>query len=160
MFKKMLPWLIIVFIAITLIAIGAFVLWDFIMKEPSSQDPSAKAQEIADQVETKRLSAKERAELTYDVLDVTTNLSNINYIVKISFSFVVENKATREEIEMINPLLLDIIGNILSDTTPEEIGGSAGKDVLKSKLINSINPILNEGNLREINISNFIITQR
>lgn len=160
MFKKMLPWLIMIFVAITLIAIGAFILWDYIMKEPSPQDPNEKAQDIANQVETKSLSAQERTELTHAITDVTTNLSDINYIVKISFSFVVENEATKKEIELIDPLLLDNIGNILADTAPEDIGGSNGRDVLKSKLINLINPILNEGNIREININDFIITQR
>lgn len=160
MFKKMVPMLIIIFIAITLIAIGAFVLWNYIMKDSASQDPSAQAKEIANSVEIKTLTALERTELTYSINEVTTNLSDINYVVRISFAFVVDNKLTREEIELVRPLILDIIGNTLSDTEPEEIRGSVGRDELKSKLMNRINPQLKEGNLREINISDFIITQR
>src|SRR5690554_194961 len=113
MFKKMLPWLIVIFVVITLIVIGAFILWEYIMDDPVSQDPNDKALAIASQVETEPLSAKERASLTYDIFDVTTNLSDIDYVVKISFSFVVENEDTKEEITLIQPLLLNTIVNTL-----------------------------------------------
>lgn len=161
MFKRMLPWLIMIFVVITLCVLGAFVLWEFIMKDNTTPlDQNGQAQEIAEQVETKPLSAKEREELTYNVMDVTTNLADLNYLVRISFSFVLDNKLAREEIEMIKPLVLDIIGNTLADTTPDDIKGSHGRDHFKAILINRINPLLDEGKLLEINLSDFIISQR
>lgn len=160
MFKKMLPWLVMILIAITLITIAAFVLWDLIIKEPKSDDPSENAQRIADEVEPKDLSAKERVALTYDMETITTNLSDINYVVRLSFSFLLDNEKAKEEMELIVPQVNDIIGNILSDTAPKQIEGSAGKDLLKATIINKINPILNDGKLMEVIIRDFIITQR
>lgn len=160
MFKKILPWLIMVFIAITLIVIGAFILWEFIMKDAQDTHPNHQVQDIVGDVEAVKLSAAERAELTYNLPEVTTNLADINYMVLIRFAFVVENEKTLKEIELLEPLVLDTVFNTLSDTQPEEINGSQGKDLLKAKLINQINPILREGNIREINLSNFIITRR
>jgi flagellar FliL protein len=160
MFKKMLPWLIMVLIAITLIAIAAFILWDFIMEDSNANDPNAKAQEIAGEVEAQPLSANERAELSFSIDGVTTNLADINYIVKLSFSFLMENAEARHEIELMKPVVLDIIGNTLSDTIPEDIQGSAGKDQLKAKLMNQINGVLKEGKILEISISDFIISRR
>lgn len=160
MFRKLLPWLTMIFVVITLFVLGAFILWEFIMKEDQPLDADEQLKAITDEVEIKSLSAQERTELTYDILDVTTNLSDLNYLVRISFSFVLDNKLAREEIELLEPLILDIIGNTLADTDPEDIRGSSGRDHLKAMLINRINPRLEEGKLLEINLSDFIISQR
>lgn len=160
MFKRMLPWLTMIVLVIIIFVLGGFILWEYIMKDDTPLDPNGQAQAIVEEVEGKHLSAKDREQLTYNINDVTTNLSELNYLVKISFSFVVDNELAREEIEMIEPLVLDIIGNTLADTHPEEIIGSHGRDALKSILINRINPRLEEGNVLEINLSDFIISQR
>lgn len=160
MFKRMLPWLTMVLVVITLFVLGGFILWEFIMKDDPPTEPSDQAQTIANSVETRSLSAREREELTYNLMDVTTNLSDINYAVKISFSFVLDSKQAREEFELVTPLVLDIIGNTLADTNPEDIQGSTGRDRLKALLINRINPRLEEGNLLEINLHDFIISHR
>lgn len=160
MFKKMLPWLIMILIAITLITVAAFILWDFIMKESDPTDANAKAQELAESVDPKPLTAKERMDLSFHIEDVTNNLSDIDYVVKVSFSFLLDNQLVKAEMEQAKPWILDIIGNILSDTNPNEITGSRGRDVLKAKLINQINPILHEGKLLEVSISDLIISSR
>lgn len=160
MFKRMLPWLTMIVLVITIFVLGGFILWEYIMKEDTPLDPNGQAQAIVEEVEGKHLSAKDRELLTYNVMDVTTNLSELNFLVMISFSFVVDNELAREEIEMLEPLVLDIIGSTLADTHPNEIVGSHGRDALKATLINRINPRLEEGNVLEINFSDFIISQR
>lgn len=161
MFKKMLPWLIMILIAITLITIAAFVLWNFFMKEPAIQDPNENAHNIANEVETQSMTAVERSELTYTIQDITTNLSDINYIVRITFALLVENEEVKDELELVDPEIQDIIGNILADTSPGDISGSTGRDELKAKLLNELNNAkLQNGNVLEINISDLIISQR
>lgn len=160
MFKRMLPWLTMILVVITLFVLGGFILWEYIMKDDPPIDANSQAQSIASQVEAKSLSAQKRDELTYNLMDVATNLSELNYVVKISFSFVMDSEEAREEIELITPLVLDIIGNTLADTQPDDIKGSVGRDRLKAILINRINPRLQEGKLLEINLNDFIISHR
>ena len=154
MFKKMLPWVIVLLIAITLIALAAFILWDYIM-EDSPQNAADKAQEV----ELVKLSAEEIMSLTVTLDDITTNLADMNYVVRLSFALQAENEKTKEELDKIKHLVEAKIIRTLADTTPDEIMGSKGFDSLSSKLINLINPLLSNGKIQQIEITDFIISK-
>lgn len=152
--KKMVPWMIMILIAITLIALAAFVLWEYIMQD-TSQDPNT----YANNVETKTLSAEERSELTVHIDEITTNLADYKFVVRISFSFLLTNEEVKKEFEMIQDVVKARIIEVLADTNPEEIQGSAVRDELLSKIINLINPSLQKGKVHEVDITDIIITE-
>lgn len=155
MFKKMLPWMIMILIAITLIALAAFVLWEFIMKDAKA-DPNAHANNI----EVKQLSAKQIQEQTLLIEEITTNLAERRFVVRISFAFLLSSSDTKEELESLRHLVEASIIRTLADTSPDDIVGSAGMDRLSASLINQINPMLSTGKVVQIDITNFIVNEQ
>lgn len=150
--KKMLPWLVMILISITLITLAAFVLWEYIMND-SKTDPNTHINS-ADSIQ---LTAKQVNAQTVKIEDVTTNLGGLNYVVRASFAILLTNKDAKEEMESIIHLVEANIIRTLADTTASEIQGSAGMDALISKLINQINPILQKGKIKQIDITDFIV---
>lgn len=152
--KKMIPWMIMILIAITLIALAAFVLWEYIMQD-NKQDPNT----YANNAESRTLTALERNENTVKIEGITTNLADIKYVVRVSFAFLLTNHETKEEFELLKDVAKSRIIQLLADTKPTDVQGSIGKDELISKMINQINPTLTEGKIQEIDITDFIITE-
>jgi len=157
--KKMLPWLITILLAITLIAVVAVILFKSLLGGDEPKDSAAKAASNADSVKVEKLKADERVEVTSVLTDIMTNLSEPEYIVKMGLAFQLDKKATKEDFEKIKEIQIrPIIIRTLSDMTKEQINGSKGKDELCSKLLNLINPVLPKGTLVKVEITNFIVT--
>ncbi|REE94424.1 flagellar FliL protein [Paenibacillus taihuensis] len=158
--KKLLPWLISILLAITLIAIVAVILLNSIMGDDKSKDPAGQAAHNAATVETKKLSADDRVELTSVIADIKTNLSDPDYIAVLGLAFQLDKKSTKEDFEKIKDIQIKpIIIRTLSDMKEQEITGSAGKDLLCAKLLNLINPELPDGKLIKVEVTNFIVTK-
>jgi len=152
--KKMLPWLITILLAITLIVLAAFLLMG---KFFPSDDNAVNA--AVEKVEAKHLSADEIVELTTEVTDIKTNLADPDYIVLINFAFQLDSVKSKEEFDKIKDIKIKpIIIKTLADTKPEQLNGAEGKDQLSSKLVNLINKTLTEGKLTQIEVTNFILT--
>ncbi|MBW7453708.1 flagellar basal body-associated FliL family protein [Paenibacillus sepulcri] len=158
--KKMLPWLITILLAITLIAVVAVILYKSLMGGDEPKDSAAKAASNADSVKVEKLNADERVEVTSELTDIKTNLSEPDYIAVMGLAFQMDKKSTKEDFDKIKEIQIrPIIIRTLSDMTPEQINGSKGKDELSSKLLNLINPVLPKGKLIKVEITNFIVTK-
>ncbi|WP_028611030.1 flagellar basal body-associated FliL family protein [Paenibacillus harenae] len=152
--KKMIPWLITILLAITLIAIVSIILFKSFFSDP--KEISAETETI----EVKVLSADERVEVTSELKDFRRNLKDQEYVVVLSFAFRLDSKKTKEEFDKLLEIeVRPIINRTLADMTAEELNGSQGEDALESKLLNLINPIIPEGKLVKVEITNFIITE-
>lgn len=157
--KKMLPWLVSLLLAITLIVIAGLYSWDTFFGKKSADGPEA-AQESVKQVEAKVLSAAERSKVTSDLNDIKTNLSDTNYIVIFGFTFQLDSsKAKTEFDEVKDSVIKPIVNRALWNTTPAEMQGTKGKDDLVAELINEINPVLTEGKVVKIGITNFLMQE-
>lgn len=157
--KRMLPWLITILLAITLIVVAAFFIYDRLFNE-SDGDPARDAARIAEQVEPEKLTADERVAMTAEIQDIRTNLLDTDYIVVMSFAFRLDSKKAKEEFEKIKDISIKpIIIRTLSDMTEEQLRGSKGKDELNAILFNLINPELTHGKLTNVEVTNFIITR-
>lgn len=152
MIRRMLPWLVMILIAITLITLAAFVLWEYILGE-AKNDPNTHA----NNVESRQLTATEIKNQTVLIEDITTNLAERRYVVRASFAFLLSSEAAKEELEMIQHLVEAKIIRTLADTTPDDLQGSKGMDELSATLINLVNPILQQGSVRQIDITNLVI---
>ncbi|MBW7473291.1 flagellar basal body-associated FliL family protein [Paenibacillus oenotherae] len=161
--KKMLPWLITILLAITLIAIVAVILFNSILGGDNSNDPATNAANSANNVEMKKLDADERVEVTSELADIKTNLADPEYIGVMGFAFQLDDKSTKEDFDKIKDIQIKpIIIRTLSDMTPEQLKGSKGKDDLNTKLLNLINKKLeefSEGKLINVETTNFIVTK-
>ncbi|WP_339320200.1 flagellar basal body-associated FliL family protein [Paenibacillus sp. FSL R10-2734] len=151
--KKMLPWLLTILLAITLIVIAAFLLMDKIFPKDAN-DVNAAVQSV----ETKYLTADEIVELTAEITEIKTNLADPDYIVQIDFAFQLNSAKSKEAFEKIKEIKIKpIIIKTLADTKPEELNGANGKDQLSSKLVNLINKTLTEGKITQIEVTKFLL---
>jgi len=153
--KKMLPWLITILLAITLIAIVAGILFkSFFDNGPDGTNNQTAA------VEVKKLSAKERVEVTSELKDFRRNLADPEYIAIVNFAFQLDSKKAKEDFDKIMEIeIKPIISRTLADMKAEELYGSQGEDALESKLLNLINPILPKGKLVKVEITNILISE-
>jgi flagellar FliL protein len=153
----MLPWLITILLAITLIVVAAFFIYDRVFND---NDPESEVDRIVEQVEPEKLTADERVAMTAEIQDIRTNLLDTDYIVVMSFAFRLDSKKAKEEFDKIKDISIKpLIIRTLSDMTEEQLRGSRGKDELSSRLLNLINPELTHGKLTKVEITNFIITR-
>ncbi|HWO53329.1 MAG TPA: flagellar basal body-associated FliL family protein [Paenibacillus cookii] len=151
--KKMLPWLITILLAITLIVVAAVLLAPQFGKDSTNSNAAAPA------AEGKKLSADELVEMTSEIKDIKTNLADQDYIVLMNFAFQLNDKKSKEAFDKIKEFKIKpIIIKTLADTKPEELKGSDGKDQLSAKLINLINKTLTEGKLNQIEITDYLVT--
>ncbi|EFM13065.1 flagellar basal body-associated protein FliL [Paenibacillus curdlanolyticus YK9] len=151
--KKMLPWLVSILLAITLIAIVAIILLNSLF------DDSGK-KETTEPVKVETLSADERVEVTSELKDIKRNLLDNDYILIASFAFQLDSKKSKEEFEKIKDILIrPIINSVIADTTVEQLNGSKGQDMLASKILNLINQKLPEKQkLIKVEITNFMMS--
>ncbi len=152
MIKRLMPWMIMMLTSVTLITLAAFLLWHFLVDERlTGAEPSSSAL-------MEPMSAKEISELTVEIDNYMTNLANMNYLVRLSFSFVLENKQAKEELELMLPSVKSVINRTLADTHPEDLTGSEGMDQLGKQLKDAIDQLLTKGKLREVQITERLIT--
>jgi len=155
--KRMLPWLITILLAITLIVVAAFFIYDRVFNDSGSE---SEIDRIVEEVEPEKLTADERVAMTSEIQDIRTNLLDTDYIVVMSFAFRLDSKKAKEEFDKIaNISIKPIIIRTLADMTEEQLRGSQGKDELSARLLNLINPELTHGKLTKVEITNFIITR-
>jgi len=153
--KKMLPWMITILLSITLIAIVSFILYNKFFSDQANKGEASNRT-----VAVKVLSAKERVEVTSELKDYRRNLKDPEYIVIMNFAFQLDSKKTKEDFDKIMEFeVKPIISRTLADLMPEDLEGSAGEDMLESKLLNLINPVLPKGKLVKVEITNFMIQQ-
>ncbi|MFD2116822.1 flagellar basal body-associated FliL family protein [Paenibacillus yanchengensis] len=151
--KKMLPWIITTLLSIALIAIVAIVLFNQFFAEPGKSAESAKP------INAKVISANERVKVTSELKDYRRNLKDPDYMVIMNFAFQLDSKKAKEDFDKIIEIeIKPIISRILADLEPDDLLGSTGEDMLESKLLNEINPVLPKGKLVKVEITDYMIT--
>ncbi|MCA0754042.1 flagellar basal body-associated FliL family protein [Paenibacillus sp. N4] len=151
--KKMIPWLITILLAITLIAIVSIILFKSFFTDPKEQATETET------IEIEALSADERVEVTSELKDFRRNLKDQDYIVMLSFAFQLDSKKAKEDFDKILEIeVRPIINRTLADMTVSELKGSQGEDALESKLLNQLTPVISKGKLIKVEITNFIIS--
>ncbi|ETT53672.1 MULTISPECIES: flagellar basal body-associated FliL family protein [unclassified Paenibacillus] len=151
--KKMLPWLITILLAVTLIVVAAFLLMDKIF--PGDGNEVSKA---VQNVETKKMTADQIVEMTAEIKDIKTNLADPDYILSVDIALQLDSASSKEEFEKIKSIkITPLIIKAIADAKPEELNGASGKDQFSSKLVNIINKNLTEGSITQIEFTKFIL---
>lgn len=159
MFKnKILNIAIIILVCVTLLVGAAVVVWMFVINNDGLGSPAEQAKKLAQQTEARQLSAKEIVEVTALLDNVTTNLADQKHVISISFAFQLENKKAFDEFELLKDTRIKaIVLKLLHSTEPDSLFEPGGFDQLAAQLMNDINPILLEGEIAQIDITNFVI---
>jgi flagellar FliL protein len=155
--KKMLPWILVIVLTVTLLAWSAFILWNH-FQQSAPTDPRDASKKIDAPVEQKHIPANERAEMSFPIDDVVVNLADPQYFVNVSFTFEMDSVEAKKEIELLSFKIKNEINTTLMDTLPDNIRGSKGVDALSATLINRTNTLLTEGKVRSIYVTKLIIT--
>lgn len=157
--RKLLPWLVSLLLAITLIVVATFYFWNNLFGDKKEADPDLAAKEAAGSVQLEPISADEMVKVTSELTDIRTNLADKNYVVQMSFSFQFDNEKAKVEFDKIKEnQIKPIINRALWVMSPDDMNGTKGKDQLTAGLINSINEAISEGKLLKIGIKGFIMT--
>ncbi|KYG92848.1 MULTISPECIES: flagellar basal body-associated FliL family protein [Paenibacillus] len=153
--KKMLPWLITILLAITLIAGAAFVLIPALSGKKSEVITNAQA---AQAEQLPRLSADELVEVSSEITGIKTNLADADYIVQMNLSFQLNDAKAKESFEKIKDISIKpIVIQLLADTKPDELRTAKGRDQFSDKLTDLINKSLPEGHLGNAKITDFLL---
>ncbi|NMM51237.1 flagellar basal body-associated FliL family protein [Paenibacillus aquistagni] len=152
--KRMLPWIITMLLALTLIVLIVIMLMN-----TTGNGPTAGQVEQGSEAHMKRLTADEILEVTSTIGDITTNLANQDQIVRIAFAFQLDSKKTKGEFDKIMDIKIKpIILKTLADTTKEDLQGTKGQDQLCDKLVESINKMLPSGKVIQIDITDYVLS--
>ncbi|MCR8845456.1 flagellar basal body-associated FliL family protein [Paenibacillus sp. SC116] len=147
--KRMLPWMITMLLAITLVALVIIMV---INSMSGNSEGNSETSAVV------RLSADEIVEMTSELKDIKTNLAGRDTVVAIDFAFQLDSKKTKEEFEKIKELIIKPeVLKTLADTKPEDLEGTKGKDQLSAKLLDLINKKIPEGKVIQVDITNFIM---
>ncbi|OWR27852.1 flagellar basal body protein FliL [Saccharibacillus sp. O23] len=151
--KKLLPWLITMLLAITLIVVAVFLVFG-----NNDKETTASGEKKPEAKQEKKLSAKEIVAVSSDMTDIKTNLSDASFIVQVDFSFQLDSAKTKAEFDEIKEITVKpIVLMTLADMTPESLSTVKGKTQLNTKLKNLINKSLPEGEVVSVNITNFLL---
>lgn len=154
--KKMLPWVIMILAVTSLLVVAAFLIWDNLFTDPGAND-SERAKQAVEDVQGSRMKPEKIKELSVEINDVLTTLASGDFI-KVSFVFELSNENAKEEFQLLDFKVKAIINQTLADMTPEDIRGSVGIDHLGTTLMNRINQELDEGKVRQVNITALVIS--
>ncbi|MFD2371303.1 flagellar basal body-associated FliL family protein [Brevibacillus sp. GCM10020057] len=133
---------LIIIIAISLLGVISFVLWQTYLS-PTAQTASSAGKEV------EPLSAKEMQEYSVDTGEITTNLLTNNYII-VRFTITADSSDGKAELEQRLPQINQIIIKTLAGLTPEDIKGTEGVDKLEAKIMNEISALMQEGKIVQV----------
>jgi flagellar protein FliL len=158
--KKMLPWLVSLLLAITLIVTVGVYVWNHFINGSGAKDPAQQAKDAVSKVQAQPISADDIVKVTSELTDIKTNIADNNFVVMVSFTFQLDKAKTKDEFDKIKEIQIKpIINRALWTMQPGDFQGTKGKDQLCANLINSINSVLSEGKLTKVEIKDFLISQ-
>ncbi|MDQ0161743.1 flagellar basal body-associated protein FliL [Aeribacillus alveayuensis] len=139
--KKIITTLLIIITSISIIGIAAlYVIQQFAENSQEEKEPTI----------------DEVLERTVEVPEITTNLAS-NNIVQLTLKIETTNKKAKEELEKRDFQVRDIVIFVLSDIKASELEGQNGMNILKEKIKNRINGLLQNGEVKELYITSFIL---
>ncbi|MBN6185822.1 flagellar basal body-associated FliL family protein [Aneurinibacillus sp. BA2021] len=142
MFKnRLLNIALIVLIAITLVGVVVFVLWQTYLKP-------APAPAAGQQVEQK-VSAEEFEKVTLETEEIRTNLLTGDLILA-KFAIQAENEKVKRELELRKAQVVHTIIKTLSSMKPEEIQGPKGMEKVEDAIKKELNKLLEKGKVVDV----------
>jgi flagellar FliL protein len=149
--------IVIIVLLLLLLIIGGLVAYFLLSSNTDeTQHPEQKKQE---KVVKKKVSDMTEVGPIYPLDQFIVNLvsNNANRYLKCKISFELDSPELQQEIDKKLPAVRDIIINILSSKTVEEIQTAKGKEKLKEEIKRKVNEILTTGEIRHVYFTEFVI---
>ncbi|MFP5519149.1 MAG: flagellar basal body-associated protein FliL [Bdellovibrionia bacterium] len=149
------------FLIILLINLGVigFTAYMFIKKD---EPPKVEAPQLSDEekaaLEAEAQKPKIPEEIYYplDTFIVNLKSSGGQKVLKLSMEFIVENQEVFDELHQGKAQYRDLMINLLSAKTFDEIDDGEDKEKLKEEIINLLNPFLKKGTIQKVIITDII----
>ncbi|GAA4700812.1 flagellar basal body-associated FliL family protein [Brevibacillus fulvus] len=144
MFKnKLFNMALIIIIAIALLGVVSFVLWQTYFS-PTAQTTQGEAPE-----ENKPLTAEELQDYSVDTGELTTNLLTNNFMI-VRFTITGDSEGAKEELTQRLPQINQIIIKTLAGLTPDDLKGTEGLNKLEAKIMNEVSAVMLEGKVVQV----------
>jgi flagellar FliL protein len=141
--NKLFNMALIILIAITLLGVVSFVLWQTYLS------PAAHTAAQEEPKENKPLTAEEVQQFSVDTEDMTTNLLTNNFII-VRFTITADSEKAKEELTQRMPQVKQIIIKTLAGLSPDDIKGTEGVNKLEAKIMNEVSAIMLEGKIVQV----------
>jgi len=138
--NKVLTISLIILVSITLIGVVALILVMQLNKEDAVAEPTI----------------EEIIEHSVDIPEITTNLVGKQFI-RISLKIQTDNKKAANELAKRDFQVNNIVIQELSEMTPQDLEGKAGKQALEDSIKSHLNPLMQNGEIEKVYIVSHII---
>ena len=138
--NKVLTISLIILVSLTLIGVVALILVMQLNKEDAVAEPTI----------------EEIIEHSVDIPEITTNLVGKQFI-RISLKIQTDNKKAADELAKRDFQVNNIVIQELSEMTPQELEGKAGKQALEDSIKSHLNPLMQNGEIEKVYIVSHII---
>lgn len=139
--NKGLMMILIALVMVVLIGVVGIVLWlNFSKGDAASKEPSI----------------DEVIEQTVEFDEITTNLNSRQFI-RLSLTIETDSKKAAEELEKRKFQVNSKVIKELSEMSPEDFEGKAGKQAFEETIKAQINPLMQEGEVTQVYIVSYII---
>ncbi|GAX87584.1 flagellar FliL protein [Lebetimonas natsushimae] len=149
--------IVIIILLLLLLVIGGLVAY-FLLSN-NSDDTQAPEQKQEKVIKKKKVSDMAEVGPIYPLDQFIVNLvsNNADRYLKCKISFELDSPDLQQEIDKKLPAIRDIIINILSSKTVEEIQTAKGKEKLKEEIRRKVNEILTTGEIKHVYFTEFVI---
>jgi flagellar FliL protein len=149
--------IVIIVLLLLLLIIGGLVAYFLLSNTSDETQPSKQQQEKV--IKKKKISDMAEVGPIYPLDQFIVNLisNNANRYLKCKISFELDSPELQQEIDKKLPAVRDIIINILSSKSVEEIQTAKGKQKLKEEIKRKVNEILTTGEIRHVYFTEFVI---
>jgi len=138
--NKLLTIMLIILVSITLVGVVALLIVMQLNKTEEDKEPNI------DQI----------LESSVDIPEITTNLA-ANKFIRISLKVQTDSVEAAEELTKRDFQVKNIVITELSEMTPAELEGKAGKTMFESALKTKIGELMDDGEIQQVYITSYII---
>jgi len=141
--NKMLTIILIILVTLTLLGVIAAVLfWQFSKDDAAPEDKVPTIDEII--------------ESSVEIPEITTNLASKQFI-RLSLTIQTDSAEAAIELKKREFQVKNIVIQELSEITPQDLEGKIGKQNFEESLKSLINPLMQEGEIKQVYIVSYII---
>ena len=144
--NKLLTITLIVLVCITLVGIIFLTLYLTLGKGENDKENEIEKEPTIDEI----------VEASVDIPEITTNIGKQQFI-RISLKIQTENAKAAEELAKREFQVKNIVIQELSEMTPKELEGKAGKRAFEEALKSFLNPLMQSGQVERVYIVSYII---
>ncbi|UOF89365.1 flagellar basal body-associated FliL family protein [Fodinisporobacter ferrooxydans] len=141
--NKLVKTMILILLIITVLAVGIVFGYVYFFKSPGVNKPHVP-------------TAAEMSAAQYALPQITTNLQG-GSIIQVTITLQADSSKAKDELDKRKAQVMDTINGLLHDMTKVDLEKPDGLNLLKKKIIQSINSYMSDGKVTDVYYANPII---